>query len=280
MLGVDDASDDEQLNYANFGGVIKEALRERFPGVDDRQQQRQLYALVSSGASYNLRDELKADPSLLGGTRNLWLLADDDVDLYLKTSEKKRPEARLGDQQKQWIEDLEAAGDTEKRFNASFFSHGDSREPELAGIGSAIVGSFFTMLVTLCLSFPIGVAAAIYLEEFAPRNKFTDFIEVNINNLAAVPSIIFGLLGLAIFINLFGVAPFGAAAGRSGADADDAADPSLSPAAPRSRPCRPQCAKGPWPWRVEDAGGAAPCAAAGAAGHADRLDHRHGPGTG
>ena len=205
VLGVDDASDDEQLNYANFGGVIKEALRERFPGVDGRQQQRQLYALVSSGASYNLRDELKADPSLLGGTRNLWLLADDDVDLYLKTSEKKRPEARLGDQQKQWIEDLEAAGDTEKRFNASFFSHGDSREPELAGIGSAIVGSFFTMLVTLCLSFPIGVAAAIYLEEFAPRNKFTDFIEVNINNLAAVPSIIFGLLGLAIFINLFGL---------------------------------------------------------------------------
>jgi phosphate transport system permease protein len=205
VLGLDDVRDEEQLNYANFGGVIKEALRERFPGVDDRQQQRQLYALVSSGASYNLRDELKADPSLLGGTRDLWLLADDDVDLYLKTSEKKRPEARLGDQQKQWIEDLEAAGDTEKRFNASFFSHGDSREPELAGIGSAIVGSFFTMIVTLCLSFPIGVAAAIYLEEFAPRNKFTDFIEVNINNLAAVPSIIFGLLGLAIFINLFGL---------------------------------------------------------------------------
>ncbi len=205
VLGVDDARDDEQLNYANFGGVIKAALRERFPGVDERQQQRQLYALVSSGASYNLRDELKADPDLLGGTRELWLLADDDVDMYLKTSEKKRPEARLGDQQKQWIEDLEAAGDTEKRFNASFFTHGDSREPELAGIGSAIVGSFLTMIITLCLSFPIGVAAAIYLEEFAPRNKFTDFIEVNINNLAAVPSIIFGLLGLAIFINLFGL---------------------------------------------------------------------------
>lgn len=203
-LGIDDASDEEQLAYANFGGVIKKALRQRFPAVDDRQQQRQLYALVSSGASYNLRDELKADPGLLGGTRQLWLLADDDVDLYLKASTRKRADARLGDQQKQWIEDLEAAGDTDKRFNASFFTHGDSREPELAGIWSAIVGSFFTMLVTLCLSFPIGVAAAIYLEEFAPRNRFTDFIEVNINNLAAVPSIIFGLLGLAIFINLFG----------------------------------------------------------------------------
>lgn len=108
-------------------------------------------------------------------------------------------------EQKSWITELEQAGDTERRFNASFFSRGDSREPELAGIWSAVVGSFFTMLVTLCLSFPIGVAAAIYLEEFAPRNRFTDFIEVNINNLAAVPSIIFGLLGLAIFINLFGV---------------------------------------------------------------------------
>jgi len=205
VLGIDDVGDQEQLNYANFGGVIKQALRDRFPGVDDRQRQRLLYDLVSSGASYSLRDELKADPALLGGTRELWLLADDDVDLYLKTSQKKRPEARLDDQQKQWIEELEAAGDTDKRFNASFFSHGDSREPELAGIGSAIVGSFFTMIVTLCLSFPIGVAAAIYLEEFAPRNKFTDFIEVNINNLAAVPSIIFGLLGLAIFINLFGL---------------------------------------------------------------------------
>ena len=205
VLGVDDATDVEQLNYANFGGVIKQALRDRFPGVDDRQQQRQLYALVSSGASYNLRDELEANPSLLDGTRELWLLADDDVDMYLKTSQKKRPEARLDEQQKQWIEDLEAAGETDKRFNASFFSHGDSREPELAGIGSAIVGSLFTMIVTLCLSFPIGVAAAIYLEEFAPRNKFTDFIEVNINNLAAVPSIIFGLLGLAVIIGLFGL---------------------------------------------------------------------------
>lgn len=204
-LGIDSARDDEELNYANFGGVIKKALRERFPDVEDRQQQRQLYTLISSGASYKLRDELKANPDLLGGARRLWLLADDDVDLYLKAPEKKRLEARLDDQQKQWIEGLEAAGETDKRFNASFFTHGDSREPELAGIRSAIVGSFLTMIVTLCLSFPIGVAAAIYLEEFAPRNRFTDFIEVNINNLAAVPSIIFGLLGLAIFINLFGL---------------------------------------------------------------------------
>ncbi len=92
-----------------------------------------------------------------------------------------------------------------KKFNTGFFTNGDSREPELAGIGGAAAGSFYTLLVTLALSFPIGVAAAIYLEEFAPKNRWTDLIEVNINNLAAVPSIVFGLLGLAMFINLFGL---------------------------------------------------------------------------
>ncbi|MGB5298275.1 MAG: phosphate ABC transporter permease PstA, partial [Thiogranum sp.] len=96
-------------------------------------------------------------------------------------------------------------GRIEKRFNTTFFTAGDSREPELAGIRSALTGSLLTLLVTLVLSFPIGVAAAVYLEEFAPQNRLTDIIEVNINNLAAVPSIVFGLLGLAVFINLFGI---------------------------------------------------------------------------
>lgn len=205
VLGIDDVTDKEQVDYANFSAVIKQGLRERFPGVDDYQKKRQLYALVSNGASYNLRKELMANPDLLGSTRKVWLLADDDVDLYLKANAKKREESRLSDPQQKWVEQFERSGDTEKRFNASLFTSGDSREPELAGIWSAVVGSFFTMLVTLCLSFPIGVAAAVYLEEFAPKNRFTDFIEVNINNLAAVPSIIFGLLGLAIFINLFGM---------------------------------------------------------------------------
>ena len=92
-----------------------------------------------------------------------------------------------------------------RRLNTTFFTNGDSREPETAGIRGAMMGSLFTLLVTLALSFPIGVAAAIYLEEYAPKNKWTELIEVNINNLAAVPSIIFGLLGLAIFINFFGL---------------------------------------------------------------------------
>ncbi|WP_133491077.1 phosphate ABC transporter permease PstA [Alcanivorax sp. 24] len=204
-LDIENAGDPEQLNYGNYDGIVREALKARFPGVTERLQVRELSALMSIGAGYELRDLLRENPEWLGTTQTLWLLADDDVDLFLKAGEKGREDSRMSVEQKAWITELEAAGDTERRFNASFFSSGDSREPELAGIWSAVVGSFFTMLVTLCLSFPIGVAAAIYLEEFAPRNRFTDFIEVNINNLAAVPSIIFGLLGLAIFINLFGV---------------------------------------------------------------------------
>ena len=112
--------------------------------------------------------------------------------------------SRLSEQQIHWIEQLDKDEAIERRFNRVLFTSGDSREPELAGIRAAILGSFYALLVTFCLSFPIGIAAAIYLEEYAPKNKLTDLIEININNLAAVPSIIFGLLGLAIFINFFG----------------------------------------------------------------------------
>lgn len=112
---------------------------------------------------------------------------------------------RVKDQLIAWITKLQAEGRIEKGFNSNFFTSGDSREPELAGIGGAVLGSLYTLLVTLALSFPIGVAAAVYMEEFAPKNKWTDLIEVNINNLAAVPSIVFGLLGLAVFINFFGM---------------------------------------------------------------------------
>jgi phosphate transport system permease protein len=104
-----------------------------------------------------------------------------------------------------WIDALVAQGRIEKHWNVALFTNGDSRDPEMAGIWGAVKGSFYMLLVTLALSFPIGVAAAIYLEEFAPRNRWTDLIEININNLAAVPSIVFGLLGLAVFLNFFGL---------------------------------------------------------------------------
>ncbi|MCU5780908.1 phosphate ABC transporter permease [Alcanivorax balearicus MACL04] len=204
-LEIEDANDPEQLRYGNFEGVVRAAIQERFPRVEERQDRRALNALLSTSAGYELRDRLEADPSLLGQKETLWLQLDDDADMFLKGSEKQRENARLSPQQREWVLDLEAAGETRSEFNRSLFTSGDSREPEQAGILGAILGSVFTMLVTLALSFPIGIAAAIYLEEFAPKNRFTDFIEVNINNLAAVPSIIFGLLGLAIFLSWFGM---------------------------------------------------------------------------
>lgn len=112
---------------------------------------------------------------------------------------------KVSDNQVVWLETLRDEGAVESKFNSRFFTSGDSREPELAGLWGAIVGSFWTMLVTFIISFPIGVLTAIYLEEFAPKTRLTDIIEVNINNLAAVPSIIFGLLGLSVVIGFFGV---------------------------------------------------------------------------
>ena len=145
-------------------------------------------------------------PCCLGTRETVWVLADDDIDTYYKSWLDGEPyAARLSDKQVKWIGELHDQGKIRLQFNSNLFTRGDSREPEQAGIRGAVMGSLFTLLLTLMLSFPIGVAAAIYLEEFAPKNGWTDFIEVNINNLAAVPSIIFGLLGLAIFINFFHV---------------------------------------------------------------------------
>ena len=123
----------------------------------------------------------------------------------LFTTELSEASRKVSDNQIVWIEQLKSQGRVDVVFNTRFFTAGDSREPELAGIWGAVVGSFWTMVVTFLLAFPTGVMAAIYLEEFAPKNKLTDFVEVNINNLAAVPSIVFGLLGLSVFLGVFGV---------------------------------------------------------------------------
>jgi phosphate transport system permease protein len=206
-LGIDDINDAQQLALANFSGLVKKSLRTRFSDVSGRKEKRQLYRLVSNSAEYELSDRLKADHNLLGQSEKVWVLADDDIDTYFKSLNSSDGPfvGRTNEKLQGWIQSLIDAGQIELRFNSNFFTSGDSREPEQAGIGGAIVGSLFTLFITLALSFPIGVAAAVYLEEFAPKNRWTDFIEVNINNLAAVPSIIFGLLGLAIFINFFHV---------------------------------------------------------------------------
>jgi len=208
LLDTDGTGSPESLAQADYSALVKAALRKLFPDVEERPNRRQLYGMVSSAAGFELQKRLADDPAKLGTTESLWLLASDELDLYYKgridrtEDEVSRP---LSDRQLDWADYLREAGAAELRFNRVFFTSGDSREPELAGVWGAVAGSFFTLLVTLVLSFPIGVAAAIYLEEFAKRNRWTDLIEVNINNLAAVPSIVFGLLGLAVFINFFGL---------------------------------------------------------------------------
>jgi len=204
-LEIDDVNDIKQIKRADYGALVKNALREKFPDVSGRSEKKRLYSLVSGGAAYQLQDMAVGDPTLLGQSKEIWLIADDDIDTYLKVFVGHEDEfARIKEDQITWLNVLKSEGRLKSSFNTTFFSVGDSREPEQAGILGAFMGSFYLFLVTLLLSFPIAISAAIYLEEFAPKNRWTDFIEVNINNLAAVPSIIFGLLGLAIFINLFG----------------------------------------------------------------------------
>lgn len=193
------------LAEADYDALLKSSLATLFPEVKDRQQKRGLSGLLSSAAADVLREEVLAHPDRIGHTERVWLPASDDVDIFVKGHFEPGAEGRglrLKDYQIAWLEKLRAEGMVAKHFNSTFFGRGDSREPELAGIRGALMGSLFTLLVTLVLSLPIGIAAAVYLEEFAPHNRWTDLIEVNINNLAAVPSIVFGLLGLAVFINV------------------------------------------------------------------------------
>ena len=207
-IDPDGERDPQTLGRADYQGEIRNALMARFPQVEGRNDLRDLFALVSPGAGFELRNQVLANPELLGQTIRQWVVADDDVDMLVKGHMDRTAEEsqrRINDSQLGWIEQLEADGSVARHFNHRFFTSGDSRDPEMSGIWSAVVGSFFMLLVTLALSFPLGVATAIYLEEFAPKNRWTDLIEVNINNLAAVPSIVFGLLGLALFINFFGL---------------------------------------------------------------------------
>ncbi|MDX1812022.1 MAG: phosphate ABC transporter permease PstA, partial [Gammaproteobacteria bacterium] len=156
--------------------------------------------LVSRSWLRTIPQQLEQNPQLMDTTVSQWVLADDQVDQYLKGHH-----FNLKQKQIKTLEDLKAKGLLELQLNKTFFANGDSKIPEHAGVLSALVGSILTLLVTMAVAFPLGVMTAVYLEEFAKDNWLTRFIEVNINNLAAIPSILFGLLGLAVFINLFGM---------------------------------------------------------------------------
>jgi len=203
------ATDPSVLIAANYPVMIRDAMVKTLGiNASSRPEVRDATAMISKGAPIVLRDMVEADPSLIGKTVNVTLLADANVDsankgqIDLTVDEKNR---KVNDRQVGWMQQMKADGTLHKQFNTGLFVNGNSSRPEAAGLGVALIGSLYLMLIVLVLALPIGVAASIYLEEFAPKNKLTDLIEVNINNLAAVPSIVYGLLGLAVFINFAGL---------------------------------------------------------------------------
>jgi phosphate transport system permease protein len=203
------ATDPRVLVSANYPVVARNAVaRALGVSLDDKAAMREIGKFVSDGSRATLREIVLADPSVIGTTRPVTLLAAGDIDsankgqIDLSVPQDKR---KVSDRQIEWLNKLRAEGAISTPFNWGLLTFGASSRPETSGLGVALIGSLYMMGIVLCLALPLGVAASIYLEEFAKKNRFTDLIEVNINNLAAVPSIVFGLLGLAVFINFFGL---------------------------------------------------------------------------
>ena len=204
LIDAESPSKDD-LENADYYDVAYKAMTSLDPGLPE-EEDRQLIQMVSYKYEAEVKDLLLKNPDYLGKIVPIKLTASDDVDQVHKGNYPRDiPEEnrRVNDYQLQIYDMLNERGDILSEFNISFFTSPDSREAELAGIASSFMGTVFSILVCLAFSFPVAVLAAIYLEEFAPKNKFTDFIEVNINNLAAVPSIVFGLLGLGVLLAVF-----------------------------------------------------------------------------
>lgn len=208
ILDPQHTSDPAIIADADYNMLIRTALKQEFPDVSSRMELFQLYSLISKGAAYHLSDLLKAHPEYMGTTQNVWLIASSDVDMLIKgriSRDTPQTVRRIKDIQIGWLDALQAKHAVTSHFNLGFFTGADSREPELAGIQGSFVGSLLTVTICILIAFPLGVLTAVYLEEFAPKNRITELIEVNINNLAAIPSIVFGLLGLAIYLSFFGL---------------------------------------------------------------------------
>ena len=190
----------------NFELLVAEQQLVRMGIADDAQGTKAaaMRSLFSSELKFAAAARIQANPNLIGQTVPIAAPVADDADLFFKheiSRDTPADQRRLSDEQIDWLDRMKASGQVAAHFNTGLFTKGDSTEPELAGVLGAVVGSALMLLVTAFIAIPLGVGAALYLEEFAPRNRLTDLIEVNINNLAAVPSIIYGLLGLALFIN-------------------------------------------------------------------------------
>ena len=200
------SEDVASISNANFRGITRTSIRSEFPEVKSRRDKKQLYKLFSNGISFEIKEYFFKNKIQSGGIYRVWVKASADIDMLRKgfiNRDLEETNRRISDKQLKWYDQLDQEGRIEKKFNVTFFTAADSREPEQAGILGALVGSILTLFITLILSFPIGVGAAIYLEEFAKKNYWSDLIEVNINNLAAVPSIVFSLLGLTVLLNWF-----------------------------------------------------------------------------
>ena len=207
-IDMSNQSSNGMIEDINYRGLLRDSLFSLFPEIEDRSKKRKLSKLISSSSSYNLQDFIIENPSYINKKFYFNVLFTDDSDLFYKgyvDTSLPESERRIDDDEVLWLEYLYSLGRVKNKISSNLFLNGDSREPEVAGFFGATIGSLITIFVTLILSFPVGVFTAIYLENFAVKNRLTDFIEVNINNLAAVPSIIFGLLGLAVFINFFGM---------------------------------------------------------------------------
>jgi len=209
VLDIRPVASIEERQEADVARVIKKTWYDMHPHVQKRKDKRKLYKLLSVGAEIKLRDYLVVNPQSIGSTIILTVPMSSDADQYYKyrlsnvDENDNKFKSRLSDLQQQWLEKLIDNKLIGIQFNTDFFTHADSRYPELAGINGAVVGTLFTLLICLLVSFPLGVATAIYLEEFSRDTFITRAIEANINNLAAVPSVIFGLLGLAVILNVF-----------------------------------------------------------------------------
>ena len=205
IIYTDNDQKEEDIKFANFQKIIKNSLNSFFPEISDKGELRKLSDFISSSEEENLMRLVLENKQLIGQKVTLWLLASSKIDVINKNPDMEliaEEDRLISNLELNWLNEIRSANNIKSNFNKNFFVKADSTEPEQAGIWGSLVGSFFTLFVTLILSFPIAVAAGVFLEELAPKNKFTDFLEVNINNLAAVPSIIFGLLGLAIFLNV------------------------------------------------------------------------------
>ena len=207
-LGVEPGASPAALRTADYRSAVRQALVALFPEEISPAEARALQALVSPGAEFELSRRVAKHPRLLGSTLSMRAPLSDRAELRLKGRSMRNEEVdrlTLTQQQIGWLDALRAQGRIKRSFNVGFLNHGDSSYPELAGVAAGMAGSLMAVGLAILIAAPLGVATAVFLEEFAPKNELTDFLEININNLAAVPSIVFGLLGLTAFVLFFGL---------------------------------------------------------------------------